>query len=64
MEQTTRRVAAPRPTDCRQVQPILSVEAEPGEDVEWIWTHYPDGRSAVTGYRLVSASQEGAAPPK
>jgi hypothetical protein len=32
---------------------LLSVNVYDDEDVEWIWTHYADGRSAVTGYRIV-----------
>jgi hypothetical protein len=32
---------------------VLSVEVGEDEDVEWIWTHGTDGRSVVTGYRIV-----------
>ena len=32
---------------------LLSVEVNEGDEVEWIWTHYADGRSVVTGYRIV-----------
>lgn len=32
---------------------LLSVELREGEDAQWIWTHYADGRSIVTGYRIV-----------
>jgi hypothetical protein len=32
---------------------LLSVDVEEGEAVEWIWTHFADGNSAVTGYRIV-----------
>lgn len=32
---------------------VLSVEARPDEDVEWVWTHDRLRGSFVTGYRLV-----------
>ena len=32
---------------------LLSVEVDEGESVEWIWTHFADGQSAVTGYKIV-----------
>ena len=43
------------PADGNRLRPpmLLSVEVENGETVEWIWTHFADGRSAVTGYRVV-----------
>jgi hypothetical protein len=36
---------------------ILSVDLAEDEDVEWNWTHFTDGRSAVTGYRIVKKPQ-------
>jgi hypothetical protein len=32
---------------------LLSLELEEGEEVEWQWTHFVDGCSVVTGYRIV-----------
>jgi hypothetical protein len=32
---------------------VLSVEAGPDEDVEWVWTHDRQHGSFVTGYRIV-----------
>jgi hypothetical protein len=35
---------------------VLSVELNEDEDVVWHWTHFADGRSAVTGYSIVPVS--------
>ena len=35
---------------------LLSVTLEEDEDVLWHWTHYQDGRRAVTGYTIVPKS--------
>ena len=32
---------------------VISVVLGEDEDVQWCWTHYPDGRSAVTGYEVI-----------
>ena len=32
---------------------VVSVVLGDDEDVQWHWTHYPDGRSVVTGYGIV-----------
>jgi hypothetical protein len=31
---------------------VLSVKLGPDEDVHWQWTHYQNGKSAVTGYTI------------
>ena len=31
---------------------VISVELAEDEEVVWQWTHYPDGTSAVTGYKI------------
>ena len=36
---------------------LLSVRVDEGEAVEWQWTHFVDGRSVVTGYRIVNRVQ-------
>lgn len=33
---------------------VLSVEVDPDEDVEWLWTHDRERGSTVTGYNIVS----------
>ena len=52
VQATTR--STPPASDWR-VQPpaLLSVHVDDDEDVEWQWTHFADGRSMVTGYRIV-----------
>lgn len=32
---------------------VISVVLGEDEDVRWCWTHYPDGRSVVTGYEVI-----------
>jgi hypothetical protein len=32
---------------------VISVTLGEDEDVRWCWTHYPDGRSVVTGYEII-----------
>jgi hypothetical protein len=48
------RVNAPATYFYPRPPALLSVAVEEGEDVKWIWTHFADGRSVVTGYRIVS----------
>ena len=31
---------------------VLSVEIDSDEDVEWQWMHFPNGQSAVMGYKI------------
>jgi len=45
--------APPTNDNCLCPPMLLSVEVVEGESVEWIWTHFADGHSAVTGYRIV-----------
>jgi hypothetical protein len=33
--------------------PVINVELADDEDVEWIWTHYPNGQSVVSGYKII-----------
>jgi hypothetical protein len=46
-------VSAPADDNCVRPPTLLSVEVDEGEAIGWIWTHFADGHSAVTGYRLV-----------
>lgn len=48
----TRIVQSPEPEVIREITRIISVELKPDEDVEWIWTYYPDIR-VVIGYRII-----------
>ncbi|HZN34978.1 MAG TPA: hypothetical protein VFB80_14210 [Pirellulaceae bacterium] len=47
------RILPPVSDNCLRPPALLSAEAEDGESVEWIWTHFAGGHSAVTGYRIV-----------
>lgn len=52
-----RRVQAPAPvlTAGAALPPnrVLSVELEPGERVEWIWSSGPGGMGYVSGYTII-----------
>ena len=37
---------------------VISVSLGEDEDVEWCWMHYPDGRSAVTGYEIIKKARQ------
>lgn len=32
---------------------VISVELNENEEVEWIWTIYPNGQKIVTGYNVI-----------
>jgi len=32
---------------------LISVNVQIDEDVNWVWTHLPNGQSAVTGYQVI-----------
>lgn len=53
-----RTVYAPQPNDAQQAPAVISVELAEDEDVQWQWTHYTDGRSAVTGYTIVKQDEQ------
>lgn len=48
-----RTVTAPITATFSGSSPVLSVELEMDEDVEWQWTHLPNGESIVTGYKII-----------
>ena len=51
-------VEAPRPTQLMPHAPaVLGVNLEPGEEVEWLWTHTDKG-SYVSGYNIVRNKSE------
>ena len=32
---------------------VISVELNENEEVQWIWTNYPNGQRVVTGYNII-----------
>ncbi len=48
-----RVVQAPQAGNPSMPNSVLSVELSDDEEVEWQWTHFPDGQSIVTGYKIV-----------
>jgi len=45
-----RTVYAPQAEPNSSPPAVISVKLDEDEDVEWIWTHTPDGKSVVSGY--------------
>jgi hypothetical protein len=43
-------VIAPPNSDPTVPGAVLSVEIGLDEEVDWVWTHFENGKSAVTGY--------------
>jgi hypothetical protein len=37
---------------------VLSVELGEDEEVNWLWTHFPNGQSIVTGYEIIKKNGE------
>jgi hypothetical protein len=54
-----RRVAQSPITDAAQgSSPVFNVELGDNEEVEWVWTHYANGQSVVTGYQIINKDSE------
>jgi hypothetical protein len=54
METGLRRCVEPPASDGYVRPPaLLAVDIADDEEIEWIWTHYIDGRSVVGGYRIM-----------
>lgn len=51
-----RVVTAPQPNNPSMPASVLSVELSNDEEVQWQWTHFPNGQSVVTGYKIVLTS--------
>jgi hypothetical protein len=45
---------APSPTDPAIIPSIYYIELKGDLEVEWVWTHLPDGNQVVTGYKLIN----------
>ncbi|MGV2829735.1 hypothetical protein [Myxosarcina sp. GI1(2024)] len=58
-ENSKRIVPAPQPslslTSATSNIPsaVISVELNENEEVQWIWTTYPNGQIVVTGYNII-----------
>lgn len=37
---------------------VLSVELADNEDVQWQWSHGPDGQSHITGYQILKSQPD------
>jgi hypothetical protein len=49
----TKIIIAPPPTDPQIFTSIYSIEVREDLNVQWLWTHFPDGNRVVTGYKLI-----------
>lgn len=49
----TYTIGAPQSSDISVPGALNNVVVELGEKVEWVWTHLQNGKSAVTGYRIL-----------
>jgi hypothetical protein len=58
-----RTVYAPPPVGEGAVNRIDSVILAEDEDVEWQWTHDPDGTHFVSGYTIIRIAPEPEPPP-
>jgi hypothetical protein len=52
-ETKTRIVKAPQSGQSDAWPLVDNVTLHEGEEVQWIWTTYPDGRRVVTGYEII-----------
>ncbi len=41
---------------------VLSVEVSNDEEVEWQWTHFPQGQNVITGYKIVKKNNKANLP--
>ena len=53
-----RTVTAPATAGQMSGGRVLSVEVDPDDDVEWIWSHDRERGSHVTGYKIVARVAE------
>ena len=58
-ENQTRIVTTPQqslilnPNQVNIPSSVINVELKENEEVEWIWTTYPNGQRVVTGYNII-----------
>lgn len=57
----TRIVSAPQSGQAEALPLVNNVELHDNEEIQWIWTTYPDGRRVVTGYDIIQAEMPKAA---
>lgn len=54
-----KRIVHPPATEgTERTSSVLSVALAEDEEVNWLWTHLPDGRSLVTGYEVIKKDGE------
>jgi hypothetical protein len=58
LESKTYIYMAPPPTDPEIIPSIYSIELREDQEVEWHWTHLPDGNAVVTGYKIREKNRE------
>ena len=51
--QETYTIGAPEDSDTSVPGALNNVVVNTDEKVEWVWTHLQNGKSAVTGYRIL-----------
>lgn len=54
----TRIVVSPQPTQSIVSGTILQVELDDDEIVEWLWSHFSDRPSMITGYIIIKNADE------
>ncbi len=52
-----RNVTAPASSAFNSASSVFSVELDVDEEVEWQWTHLPNGESVVTGYEIIKKKE-------
>ena len=52
-----KRIVQSPPTVTLSSAEVVNVELADDEEVVWHWTHWPDGRSAVTGYDIIKQNE-------
>ena len=49
----TYTISAPEKSDTSVPGALTNVVVNTNEKIEWVWTHLQNGKSAVTGYRII-----------
>jgi hypothetical protein len=53
-DEKTRFVQSPVMDATQSSSSVFNVELKENEDVQWIWTHHPNGQSVVMGYKILN----------